>query len=69
MVLEGDVPLPDGTRDLGAMLDAPDDRYEIGPTDPEQTALLHFTSGATGRTARCTSTRRSSRIMRRHAWP
>jgi acetyl-CoA synthetase len=40
-----DVP---GTLDLGALLEAADDRYEIGPTDPEDMALLHFTSGTTG---------------------
>jgi acetyl-CoA synthetase len=40
-----DVP---GTLDLGALLEAADDRYVIGPTDPEDMALLHFTSGTTG---------------------
>jgi acetyl-CoA synthetase len=40
-----DVP---GTLDLVALLEAADDRYEIGPTDPEDMALLHFTSGTTG---------------------
>jgi acetyl-CoA synthetase len=39
---------PDGTRALAPLLaDAPD-HYEIGPTDPEDMALLHFTSGTTG---------------------
>jgi acetyl-CoA synthetase len=40
--------LPPGTLDLEALLaDAPDE-YRIGPTDPEQPALVHFTSGTTG---------------------
>jgi acetyl-CoA synthetase len=43
----GDTP-PDGTLDLHALLDAASDRYEIQPTDPEDLALLHFTSGTTG---------------------
>jgi acetyl-CoA synthetase len=30
------------------LLDAASDRYEIPPTDPEDMALLHFTSGTTG---------------------
>ncbi|HEX9611200.1 MAG TPA: acetate--CoA ligase [Gemmatimonadales bacterium] len=37
-----------GTRDyLRLTLDA-SDQYRIGPTDPEDAALLHFTSGTTG---------------------
>ena len=40
--------LPDGTRDLAALLAAADGTYTIGPTDPETPALLHFTSGTTG---------------------
>jgi len=43
---EGELP---GTRGLAALLDAAPDSFEIEPTDPEQTALLHFTSGTTGR--------------------
>ena len=42
---ETDVP---GTHDLRRLLDAADDVYEIGPTDPEDVALVHFTSGTTG---------------------
>jgi len=39
---------PDGTRSLDELLaDAADD-YVIPPTDPEDLALLHFTSGTTG---------------------
>lgn len=40
-----DVP---GTRDLGQLMAAASERYTIGPTDPEDRALLHFTSGTTG---------------------
>ncbi|MGN8247075.1 acetate--CoA ligase [Cellulomonas soli] len=51
-VLLTDVPdaasAPPGTLSLAALLaDAPD-TYVIGPTDPQQPALLHFTSGTTG---------------------
>jgi acetyl-CoA synthetase len=49
LVGEGNGPIDvPGTRDLRALLAAADDRYEIGPTDPEDPALLHFTSGTTG---------------------
>ncbi|MGZ4436927.1 MAG: acetate--CoA ligase [Nocardioidaceae bacterium] len=44
----GGAPVP-GTRDLEELMDQADDSYEIGPTDPEDMALLHFTSGTTGR--------------------
>ena len=37
-----------GTLDYGALIDAADDRFTIGATDPELPALLHFTSGTTG---------------------
>ncbi len=37
-----------GTRDFHALVDEASDRFEIPPTDPEQVALLHFTSGTTG---------------------
>lgn len=40
---------PAGTRDLRTLMDATDDRFTIPPTDPEDMALLHFTSGTTGR--------------------
>ncbi|MGZ6125092.1 MAG: AMP-binding protein, partial [Myxococcales bacterium] len=42
-------PLPPRTLDLDALLSAASDRFEIGPTDPEDMALLHFTSGTTGK--------------------
>lgn len=37
-----------GTRDFRTLLNVSSDRFEIGPTDPEDPALLHFTSGTTG---------------------
>ncbi|HSQ64000.1 MAG TPA: AMP-binding protein, partial [Polyangiaceae bacterium] len=42
-------PLPEGTRDLRELLSAASERFEIPPTDPEDMALLHFTSGTTGK--------------------
>jgi acetyl-CoA synthetase len=39
---------PSGTQRLDALLAAADERFEIPPTDPEDPALLHFTSGTTG---------------------
>ena len=41
-------PPPAGTSDLMALLAAADDRFEIPPTDPQDLALMHFTSGTTG---------------------
>jgi len=41
-----DVP---GTLDFWSLMDEANSTYEIGPTDPEDLALLHFTSGTTGR--------------------
>ena len=41
-------PVPD-TEDLGALMAAADEHFEIPPTDPEDMALLHFTSGTTGK--------------------
>ena len=38
-----------GTRDLHALLAAASDRYETAHTAPEEIALLHFTSGTTGK--------------------
>jgi acyl-coenzyme A synthetase/AMP-(fatty) acid ligase len=38
-----------GTRDYRALMERAGARFEIGPTDPEDMALLHFTSG----TPRC----------------
>jgi acetyl-CoA synthetase len=41
--------LPEGCVDLRAALAAASDRFEIPSTDPEDPALLHFTSGTTGK--------------------
>jgi acetyl-CoA synthetase len=38
-----------GTRDWSALMADADEDFEIPPTDPEDMALLHFTSGTTGR--------------------
>ncbi len=38
-----------GTRDLATLMDEVSDQFEIPPTDPQDMALLHFTSGTTGR--------------------
>ncbi len=37
-----------GTRDYLRLMHDASDQYTIGPTDPEDPALLHFTSGTTG---------------------
>jgi acetyl-CoA synthetase len=41
--------LPDGTLDLAGAIAAASDEFEIVATNPEDMALLHFTSGTTGR--------------------
>jgi acetyl-CoA synthetase len=48
LIRETAAPLPPGTRDFAALLDTANDRYTIRPTDPQDLALLHFTSGTTG---------------------
>ncbi|MFN7955568.1 MAG: acetate--CoA ligase [bacterium] len=49
LVTEGEAPsaVP-GTRDLRELLAGARDAFAIPPTDPEDMALLHFTSGTTG---------------------
>jgi acetyl-CoA synthetase len=49
LIGEGEAPTaePD-TMDLGTRLAASSPDYQIGPTNPEDMALLHFTSGTTG---------------------
>jgi acetyl-CoA synthetase len=37
-----------GTEDYNRLILAAPDEFEIGPTDPEDVALVHFTSGTTG---------------------
>ena len=39
---------PDDTLPIAPLLDRAASTFTIGPTDPEQRALLHFTSGTTG---------------------
>ena len=41
--------LPPGTISLGSAMALASDRFEIVATDPDDMALLHFTSGTTGR--------------------
>jgi acetyl-CoA synthetase len=48
LMRDGASPVPDGTRDLSDLMGQEDDRFEIPPTDPQDLALLHFTSGTTG---------------------
>ncbi|MFI5398024.1 MAG: acetate--CoA ligase [Candidatus Binatia bacterium] len=38
-----------GTRDFNTLMGEASAQFTIGPTDPEDMALLHFTSGTTGR--------------------
>ncbi len=44
-----DPPGEPDVRALGPMMERASDRFTIAPTDPEDPALLHFTSGTTGR--------------------
>ena len=39
----------EGVRDLGALMGAAEDSFDTRPMDPEDMALLHFTSGTTGK--------------------
>jgi acetyl-CoA synthetase len=45
---KADADLPEGTLDFRQLLSQASDDFTIGPTDPEDVALLHFTSGTTG---------------------
>ncbi|WP_221766090.1 acetate--CoA ligase [Halomonas nitroreducens] len=49
VVRDDDGELPEDTHDLVARLDAASDVYTIPATDDETPALLHFTSGTTGK--------------------
>ena len=40
---------PGGTHSFQQLMDAADEQFEIPPTDPEDMALIHFTSGTTGK--------------------
>ena len=48
LVRETSAPLPPATHDFNELLDAASDEFTIPPTDPQDLALLHFTSGTTG---------------------
>ena len=48
LLIDGDATLA-GTEDLRPLMAAASDRFTIPPTDPQDRALLHFTSGTTGR--------------------
>ncbi|MGE5827397.1 MAG: acetate--CoA ligase [Micromonosporaceae bacterium] len=48
VLIAGDGPPPPGTTSLAAVLATMDDTFTVPPTDPQQMALLHFTSGTTG---------------------
>jgi acetyl-CoA synthetase len=48
VLVTGDGPPPPGTESLADALAAADDRFDVPPTDPQDMALLHFTSGTTG---------------------
>lgn len=39
----------EGTQDFSALMSKASSKFTIGPTSPEDMALLHFTSGTTGR--------------------
>jgi acetyl-CoA synthetase len=48
LIRETPAPLPPHTHDFNELLDAADTQFTIPPTDPQDLALLHFTSGTTG---------------------
>jgi acetyl-CoA synthetase len=48
VMVTGGGPPPAGTSSLDALLLAVEDQFTVPYTDPEQMALLHFTSGTTG---------------------
>jgi acetyl-CoA synthetase len=50
VIAEGDEPIRDpGVLDLRSLMAAAGSAFEIPPTSPDDPALLHFTSGTTGR--------------------
>jgi acetyl-CoA synthetase len=40
---------PSGTHDFHQLMKSASDDFEVAPTDPEDMALIHFTSGTTGK--------------------
>jgi acetyl-CoA synthetase len=49
LIDDGSGPMPEGTHDLGALVREAADVFEPVATRPDEAALLHFTSGTTGR--------------------
>jgi acetyl-CoA synthetase len=49
LVGDGSAALPDGTHDLRALMNDASDEFACVATRPDEMALLHFTSGTTGR--------------------
>jgi acetyl-CoA synthetase len=49
LVRDTAAPLPPGTHDVRALMDQASPEFAIPPTGPDDVALLHFTSGTTGR--------------------
>ena len=49
VLVTGQGPVPPGTIALGPALAAASAEFSVPPTDPEDLALLHFTSGTTGK--------------------
>jgi len=49
IVGDGKRPPRDGTQDFHRLMEAASEKFEIVPTAPEDMALIHFTSGTTGR--------------------
>ena len=49
VVRETPAALPPGTLDYDELIGGASDDFDIPPTDPQDLALLHFTSGTTGR--------------------
>jgi acetyl-CoA synthetase len=48
LIVDASDDLPPGTLDLGELIAETSPHYTIAPTDPEDPALVHFTSGTTG---------------------
>jgi len=49
LIVDAETELPEGTRDFLSLMGPAPDAFEIVKTAPDDVALLHFTSGTTGR--------------------
>jgi acetyl-CoA synthetase len=49
VVGESENAAPPGTQDFQQLMDGADEKFDIPSTDPEDMALIHFTSGTTGK--------------------